>query len=487
MSYTALQELGRTRLDSFVEIGLGAKLWSVQKEIARELSKPRARVCVPSCNASGKSFLSGALALAFYSCFPESKVITTSSKFDQLKQVLWGEIRRHYENKLVPIPGRLLPGALELKDGPQHFIVGHAPNSREGFQGYHAPQKLIIADEATAVDEELASGINALLSSGDARLLLIFNPTGDDTWAAQMCQSGDFKVIKIRAWDTPNFSGEEVPPGSNLVTPAWLEELKAQGMGPSTYEWETRVEASFWHSGENQLIEQAWYEKALTTAARPGRLVLGVDMAPYSQDENVLAWRRGNCLERIEIFPSMRPDLFWNGVIGPRVREHKPDLVVYDADGVGAGVIGEAERACGRDKILPFRGAISVGPAYRNVRSLWWWRLRGHFESGNIRINGDDDKLRKQLLQIRYQITDTGAIKIESKDSMHRRGLSSPDRADAMMYAFSVDPPEAQRNAPHPNSDTAMWLRTIREVEGKRDRKRKQALIDNDPFHSLMR
>ena len=48
-----------------------------------------------------------------------------------------------------------------------------------------------------------------------------------------------------------------------------------------------------------------------------------------------------------------------------------------------------------------------------------------------------DDKLAAQLGSIKWGIDSRGRIKIESKDDMRKRGLPSPDRADAMAIAFA--------------------------------------------------
>jgi len=53
------------------------------------------------------------------------------------------------------------------------------------------------------------------------------------------------------------------------------------------------------------------------------------------------------------------------------------------------------------------------------------------------RTGPDDDKLAAQLGSIKWGIDSRGRIKIESKDDMRKRGLPSPDRADAMAIAFA--------------------------------------------------
>jgi hypothetical protein len=45
--------------------------------------------------------------------------------------------------------------------------------------------------------------------------------------------------------------------------------------------------------------------------------------------------------------------------------------------------------------------------------------------------------LAKQLGQIKWEMTSKDQIAVESKDDLRKRGLSSPDRADALAYTFA--------------------------------------------------
>ena len=49
------------------------------------------------------------------------------------------------------------------------------------------------------------------------------------------------------------------------------------------------------------------------------------------------------------------------------------------------------------------------------------------------------DGLRSQLSSIRWSLTSKGQIKIETKDDMRKRGLKSPDEADAVAYCMAED------------------------------------------------
>lgn len=474
-----LRQLGQAHLGAWVEVATGNELWTIQDEVLAELSVPRAQVVVPSCNASGKTFLAARAALAFYDaytpgapcieCDPTGtkggcrgcKVLTTSSKESHLKDNLWGEIRlaiSQLARNGVTLPGELAPADTFLLDSwGDHFIRGQVATKEEGFQGYHAAHKLIIGDEATSVSEDVSRGITSLQATADTRLLLIFNPTTTDTYAAAMARSPLSKVIKITAFDTPHFTGEHIPEGSNLVTPAFLETLKANGMGPGSYEWTTRVLADFWSLGEDLLIPHGWVEAAKNRQnLMLGTVGMGVDFAPYGTAEQTIALRRGENLVDITAYPAGRTDHFIMGnpeeptVLSPvqrKVRDYGPWVIVFDADGVGAGTFGDWTRlhewAIKRNfmrpdsTIIPFRGGRKITDHYLNARSGWWWALRKRYERGGISMAVRDPKLDAQLSQMTYTIMENGAIRVETKEQMRRRGLDSPDRADAVMYAYA--------------------------------------------------
>jgi hypothetical protein len=146
---------------------------------------------------------------------------------------------------------------------------------------------------------------------------------------------------------------------------------------------------------------------------------------------------------------------------------------------VGAGAIGEFSRLHDwaikhrymdpQSMIIPFRGGKRIDDHYTNSRSAWWWALRRRFERGNIAVQVSDPKLESQLTQMTYRHTNTGQIRVETKDEMRNRSLESPDRADSVMYcfAFSEELPDpditptshlvVKQGWVHDDSESAMW------------------------------
>jgi hypothetical protein len=151
--------------------------------------------------------------------------------------------------------------------------------------------------------------------------------------------------------------------------------------------------------------------------------------------------REGDDLIDQRVYPAMRQDSFWRGPVLDIVRQYGPNYVVYDADGVGAGVIGYAEEVQAQlvnGQVIPFRGAKAVNEQSTNARSAWWWALRRRFEAGRINMYVPfDQKLKDQLMQMQYTIV-TGKIRAITKEEMRKQGFASPDRADSIMYCFAL-------------------------------------------------
>lgn len=93
---------------------------------------------------------------------------------------------------------------------------------------------------------------------------------------------------------------------------------------------------------------------------------------------------------------------------------------------------------------------------FLNARAEWFWGLRERFEAGDISLDKDED-LAAQLANIKYKFTSWGQIQIESKDDMKRRGVHSPDRADALMLAFAFNEVESDWTPEHESIDSGVY------------------------------
>ncbi|NCC97886.1 MAG: hypothetical protein EOM02_13740 [Synergistales bacterium] len=121
--------------------------------------------------------------------------------------------------------------------------------------------------------------------------------------------------------------------------------------------------------------------------------------------------------------------------------------VVVDDTGVGGGVTDRI-RQVARDDNLSIEvvgsnnGAKPSDDNYLNWGAEAW----GHFKrllQGKLVSLPDDDDLRGELTGRKYSLDAKGRIRLEGKADMKKRGLSSPDSADAAVLACVNQVPTA--------------------------------------------
>ena len=71
---------------------------------------------------------------------------------------------------------------------------------------------------------------------------------------------------------------------------------------------------------------------------------------------------------------------------------------------------------------------------FKSLKAQAYYYLRDLLEMGKI-TGLTDPLLKRQLTSIQYNISPRGQIDLESKRDMAKRGVASPDRADALVYA----------------------------------------------------
>ena len=437
---------------AFVEHELGETPWEKQQEILTALRKHRL-VAVRSCNASGKTYAAALAAVWWLMTHDEAIVITTAPTDRQVKETLWREIKTiHSKNKEL-IGGKITSTRLELSN--KRFAYGFSTNSAERFQGFHSENILIIVDEASGVREFIFDAIIGSMTSRNAKMLMIGNPTSlaGTFYDAFHKNRRHWKTIHISAYDTPNIQHDLEPddpryiPG--LATRVWADDVLAQN-GETSSAYQVRVLGQFPDAADDTLIPLKLIEEAVDRKFQYGhddQPVMGLDVARFGNDQTVAVVRRGP--EVIELAAHRKADLMHTVGRAIDIAQSNDVKTIYADDvGMGGGVVDRIAELR-RDGEITNLEAVGINGAhkpkdperYPNLRTEMFVGLKKRFIDGEISIPNDAE-LISQLASLTYRYASNNKLQIETKQQIRDAGRQSPDKADALALAFTAAPPK---------------------------------------------
>lgn len=474
----------RRKIAHYIADELAFQMWERQEEIANAV-ETYPRTAVRSCHAAGKSTIAARVALAYLQTRQNSIVITTAPTDRQVENVLWRHINTAAISAPANLPGRALKKRYEI--APDWYALGFKGDSKnsDAFQGFHAEDILVIIDEAAGVPEPVMEAVEAILTGTGARLLLIGNPTsvsGTFRAAFHSLQSM-YHTIRISAYDTPNFThfgitrddmasgawedkvGGRAMPFPALIDPGWVAFQIARHGGIDRPYLRSRVDADFPTGGANSLFDLADIEACENMGDELWELVddetshtVGVDVARYGDDETAISIRKG----AVEVaMVGWRDESLTesSGRIAGILGDHgaTTGLLNIDANGMGAGLAEMMKNAGYRVNEVNVGQASSNRAKWPNLRHELWWQLKERYRERLIapapfRVNPDgsvgtfDDVMKGQLSDVLYKSDPNYLMPlIERKEDAKKRGVSSPDRAEAQMMCYGKMPPPKRK------------------------------------------
>lgn len=444
----------------FVNEVLKAKPWNKQVEILQSV-RDHPRTAVRSCHGIGKSFTAGQVILWFLYAFPYSIVLSTAPTWRQVEKLIWKEVRASYRRAKVPLGGNILPKSPEIQIiQDEWYAAGLSTNEPDRFQGFHEENILVVVDEAAGVPEDIFEAIEGVLTSGNARLLLLGNPTNTSGTFYKAFKGDGWNTISISAFDTPNFTEfgvteddiadgtweskiTNVLPNPKLITPEWVAD-KYKRWGPESPAYQARVKGQFPEQGDDTLIPLSWIEAAMERwhEMEPGKpSELGVDVARFGNDKSVIAARHGAKVVEITDY-SKQDTMETAGKVIVAKRRHNPNAIKVDVIGLGSGVVDRLNEQGVVVSGINVAESPNDPEQFNNLRSEVWWNLRERLDpnpANNPEPIGlpPNDDLLTDLSGIKYRINSRGQIVVESKEEMKKRLGHSPDYGDAVALAFA--------------------------------------------------
>lgn len=441
----------------------GAEPDPYQDEIMMAVARGERRISVRSGHGVGKTTVLAWIIVWFIlTRFPQKTVCTapTSAQlFDALQKEVVAWIK-----KLPPPLYALLEiktERIELIAAPEESFISFRtsrPEMPEALAGIHSDNVLLVGDEASGIPEQVFEAARGSMSGHNATTILAGNPVRS---------SGTFYDThhKLRdKWFTKKVSCADC----SRVSQDFIDDILNQ-YGERSNMFRVRVLGEFPLADDDTVIPFELVEPALKRDVQPlmVRPVWGLDCARFGMDASSLAKRRGNVLpEKTKVWRGLdtmelvgRIKFEWDCTPA----EARPTDICVDSIGLGAGV---ADRL--RELGLPARAInVSESPSmkghYTNLRSELWFKGRSWLEARDCNI-ADDDALCAQLIAPKFKLTSGGKMQVESKDDMKKRGLESPNNADAFLLTLAVDAVSAHTGAQHRRSWNEPLKRNIKGI-----------------------
>lgn len=417
---------------------IGPELWQGKflDDVGRAKIEGKRRFSVRAGHGVGKTSLEAWLILWFVLFHRNLKVPVTANSQDQLRDVVWAEVAR-WHRELPPFLRELVEVSAErvfVRADPEgSFAVARTarPERPEALQGFHAETLAFFCEEASGIEDIIFETAGGALSSEHSWVFMFANPTRTSGY---FFRSHHENRATWRTYHVPCSH-------SSRVSPNYAAQISAE-YGSTSNVYRVRVEGEFPLSEDDAVISLGLVMSSVGREVEPTMraVVWGLDVARYGDDSTALAKRQGNrLLEPVKEWRKI--DLMQTaGLVASEYMQapldKRPATINVDVIGIGAGVVDRL-----RELGLPVRG-INVGesPAtdadrYMRQRDELWWKVRAWFESRSVSMP-DDQGLISELVSPKYKLESSGKIKVESKDDMKKRGVKSPNKADALCLTF---------------------------------------------------
>lgn len=421
----------------FVEDIIGAKPTEQQKLFINSVCKYK-KVAVKSGHKTGKSTSLAWLVLWFMATRFCCKIPCTAPTTSQLKDVLWAELSKwhrqmdeEFSEQFIVLGDRFC----HKDHQKEYFAIARTARKEnpEALQGYYANDVMFILDEAAGIPNAIFDAIQGSIQGKDVYCLLIGNPRlrSGFFFDAFHDDSDRWCNLTLNAEDSPLTNADE-----HL---RWLERF-----GKNSIEYRVKVLGEFPLSETDALIGSDLLQKAIDRQIEKpmGEVVWGCDPARFGTDECALAKRRGNKLLEIKTLKGKTESTNLVGwlinEINQSPTQDRPSKVYVDSIGLG-GPIADFLRESNVNDVefidVNVAESSNYPDKYNKLRDELWCLFRDWLYDEDPDIL-NDKLLFAQASTIHYKYHSNGSIVVEKKDEMKRRGLRSPDRADAVCLTF---------------------------------------------------
>jgi hypothetical protein len=415
---------------------------------------PKRRLSIRSGHGCGKSAFLAWIVLWGLCCHDDVKIPVASNSQDQLRDIIWPEIKKWW--RFLPEPLReqvdVQAERIVIKAAPDSAFAVRRTASKdnsEALQGFHAGLVIFLIDEASGIAEIIFEVAMGAMSGENAITILTGNPT-----RARGFFHATHTTLR-RRWHARRVNSEDVPRARGHIG----DVIATYGQDSNRYR--VRVLGEFPSRDDDtviplELIEPAKDRQVVMSHVYP---VWGLDVARFGDDRTVLVKRQGNTL--------LGPPIVWQQLdmrqITARVAaeyaktplEDRPRAICVDVIGYGAGVVDflrdDGQIADDGVNIVGVNVAEAPSTDAENykLRDELWFFARAWFAARDctiptVNLNSEQraaiEELIAELATPTFDFTVGGKRVVASKKDIKKDLGRSCDIADAFNMTFAVSP-----------------------------------------------
>lgn len=427
------------QIEILTDLGLGL----ISTEEAIQLART-------SGHGIGKSALVSWIILWAVTTFEDTKGVVTANTETQLKTKTWAELAKWYRLCIARSLFKLTATALFSAD-PEHEktwridMVPWSERNTEAFAGLHNQGKriLVVFDEASAIPDVIWEVTEGALTDLFTQIIWVVfgNPTRNKGRFRECFAGGKF----AHRWKHKAIDSRTVSFTDKKQIAKWEADY-----GVDSDFFRVRVRGVFPRQDAISFISLEVASEACrrvyAEARNPDPVIIGADIGRFGDDPSVILPRQGfDCTSRkIEVYHGLDTMATAARIAAARDRYHAA-MCMVDEGGVGGGVVDRL-----RQLRVPVMGVDfgsspdgtnldDSGTKYYNKRAEIWGAMRNWLPRGCLpyEIDGQSLTLVDELTGPSYSISGNEEIQLERKQDMRRRGVPSPNVADALACTFA--------------------------------------------------
>lgn len=402
----------------------------------------------------GKSALVAWLVQFFMATRRDTRGVVTANTQNQLETKTWPELAKWHRRFLFRHWFEWTATSYYFKAYPEdqrkNYIVNAltvSPENTEAFAGLHNEGKcvFVIFDEASGIESKVWEVADGALTDGEGFFFAFGNPTKPEGAFAD-CFGRHSALFNLEHIDSREVRHTNKNALNDII----------RKYGADSDEAKVRVYGQFPSQAFNGFLSVDGVKEAMERELQSDNqaaLIMSVDVARFGDDESVIFYRQGRDAR------SRKPKTFKGlsttklaKIVADEFMRERPDAVVIEGTGVGAGVIDTLRDTYHiRVKEVHPGAPSSEVEHWVNLRAELWGKMRDWMYEGGgcIYDDGDDEKgLFGQLTKMQYGYDRRETkIMLESKEAFKSRtGIGSPDRADALALTFAIKLPRRDAN-----------------------------------------